>query len=756
MANDMTGLEKAASQGRENQLRFLVNVVARHWKLIAASVPVAVLGYFCFVQGYALFFQPPAPEVQWRAQTQLVVQQAEWEKEIFRSLAGTPLFRGTPTALAGRISARDLAADAVHAMVQDDLLNGGLMGGIFTEESVEAAIQPISSGLEVVPEDETGVIGVLGAASGREEARRIVDYAGRSFIERNQRFLSNEEQEALDFVHTQLKEVGQRLDQAESDVWQFKKEMGFTTGEQYETDLSALYDELRMNEASRSGLNDKLQEIANELKLNNEKLPEALGQINDAVITGLLNQLNTQLQEQFTLSVTYTPEFDDLKNLQADIEDTQRAILEAVRKLDGEADNGQLVWDRRQFLHSQYRQCQIDLTSLEIRASTVETRLDDMMKQWPVLSEKRKQFESLQRASAQFQKQFDLLVDKKTELEDAIRRGAAPVKRGEYVTDLGMTKGRESQHGWLDYFIAAVIGLLAGLAISVAWELNDTSIRSVEDVTEYIGLDVIGMIPRMQFGRTLRRPRNRGNYVAIKEESEVDACIVTQHDPKSPISEAYRTLRTNFQFATIQQKPKTILVTSAVPGEGKTTTAVNMAVTFADSGFKVLLVDTDLRRPHVHHVLKMQRGPGLADVLRQGLDYHPLVRQTRIKNLWSISSGHVPPNPSELIGSERMRNVMQSMASHFDLVICDAPSVLVVTDPVLLATNVDAVVIVASATYARRETVLRAKRLMETAKAHIAGVVLNGIDATRRHYYYYYYYYDESASGHHRKRWFNS
>jgi capsular exopolysaccharide synthesis family protein len=185
-------------------------------------------------------------------------------------------------------------------------------------------------------------------------------------------------------------------------------------------------------------------------------------------------------------------------------------------------------------------------------------------------------------------------------------------------------------------------------------------------------------------------------------------------------------------LATIQQKPRTVLVTSAVPGEGKTTTAVNMAVTFADNGMRVLLVDADMRRPDVHQVLRMEQGPGLAELLRENLDPHAIVRPTRIENLWMASSGRVPPNPAEVLGSDKMRRLMRDLGKEFDLVLCDAPSILAVTDPVLLAKDVDAVVLVIAAQYARRETIARAKSLLETANANIAGAVLNGLAARRR------------------------
>jgi capsular exopolysaccharide synthesis family protein len=375
-----------------------------------------------------------------------------------------------------------------------------------------------------------------------------------------------------------------------------------------------------------------------------------------------------------------------------------------------------------------------------------------MIEQFPRINERRPEYVTLVRTAEKLRGQLNQLISRKTDLEEAMRQGAGALVRMSSAADLGATLRQEGSRLYLDVLIGAAIGLLIGFGLAIVLELSDTSIKNVEDVPEYVGLEVIGTIPMMHFGRGRGRGRPRGTFVEIRDEGEVDACIVTQHDPISPISEAYRTLRTNFQFATIKDRPRTVMVTSAIPGEGKTTTAVNMGVTFADSGFRVLLVDTDLRRPHVHHVLKMQRGPGLADALRQGLDFNPLIRQTRIRNLWTISSGHVPPNPSELIGSERMHNIVQDMGLQFDLVLFDAPSILVVTDPLLLAANVDSVVLVTAANRARRETVSRARKLMDTAHANIAGVVVNGLEVSRRHYYYYYYYYDDSSAGR-RRRW---
>lgn len=376
----------------------------------------------------------------------------------------------------------------------------------------------------------------------------------------------------------------------------------------------------------------------------------------------------------------------------------------------------------------------------------------------PELNKQSFDFQQITHKITQLRNQYDLMLQKEFEINSSIARDSATVERRSATQMLPPSYSRGTS-SFVSTLMAALLGLFIGFATAMMLEMNDTSIKSPEDIVKYLNLEVIGMIPEMVFGKSPtkakkgNRHRRKGAYMVSSDEEQIDASIVTQHDPKSPISEAYRSFRTNFQFATLKLKPKSIMVTSSVPGEGKTTTAVNFAVTMADRGIKVLIVDTDLRRPNVHRVLKIDRGTGLADVLRDQIPLDDVIRPTRTENLWIISSGRVPPNPSELIGSNHMQKLMLELGESFDLVVCDAPSVLVVTDPVLLATHVDTVALVVSVEYARRETIQRAKELLETANPHIAGVVLNGLKATVRHYYYYYYYYDDRAQ-HGRRKWF--
>jgi capsular exopolysaccharide synthesis family protein len=716
----------------------------RRWRLIAVFTAIASVGYGLFgVLGFAV--QP-----QYVGTAQLRVEQSPWDKNLLRDVGRKPLFLNTPEAVVGRVSRHGVAEDLTRALIQQDLADGLPNGAISTEEEFLAKVVEMESRVRVEPLPDAGMIQITAMAPGQQEAKRIAEFAARVFIDRNRQFLLEEEEETHHFVLQKLDEVGKDLEVADSNLWEFRKDMGFRTKDQVAGEIQDLTREVTSAETTQEEIRAKMGGIEEQLAEKNEQLPLSIGQISDDIVTGLVGELNELHRERITLSVVWQPNQGPLRDLQARIEEKEQAILQAMQEVDAGITSGMNVLEDRRSLRNQYLALQLQLSSLGIQSSTNRRLINELEQLIPELTERDKDYQNLLREAEQLRRQFNTLLDKRLEIATGLNREQGYVERQSVAMASALPMDQQVKP-WMNFVIGAFVGLVIGFGLAVMAEMNDTSIRSIEDVTEFIGLDVIGTIPQMRFGK--EKAKRRGDYVVMSDEGQVDACIVTQHDPKSPISEAYRTLRTTFQLKTLHQKPKSIMVTSSVPAEGKTTTAVNMAVAFADTGLRVLVIDTDLRRPHVHHVLRMERGPGLADVLREGYDVHTVIRPAGIENLWIISSGRVPPNPSELIGSERMRQLLKQLGTEFDLVICDAPSMLVVTDPVLLATEVDAVIHVVSAEHARRETVLRGKKLLETARANIAGVVLNNLKATRRHYYYYYYYYDESASEK-PKRWY--
>ncbi|MCP3739695.1 CpsD/CapB family tyrosine-protein kinase [Rossellomorea sp. BNER] len=214
--------------------------------------------------------------------------------------------------------------------------------------------------------------------------------------------------------------------------------------------------------------------------------------------------------------------------------------------------------------------------------------------------------------------------------------------------------------------------------------------------------------------------------------------LVTNANPKSPISEQFRTLRTNIEYSAIDQPYRSIMVTSTGPGEGKSTTVANLAVVYAQQGKKVLLVDADLRKPTLHYTLQLLNNSGLTSVLTKQVRLLDAVQQTRIENLDGLTSGPIPPNPAELLGSKGMDDTLEEIYKLYDMVLFDTPPVMAVTDPQILSNKCHGTILVTSSGHTDIEGAKKAKELLTSAKAKLLGVVLNNKDSKDTNFYYYY------------------
>ncbi|MBI2910168.1 MAG: CpsD/CapB family tyrosine-protein kinase [Chloroflexi bacterium] len=263
-------------------------------------------------------------------------------------------------------------------------------------------------------------------------------------------------------------------------------------------------------------------------------------------------------------------------------------------------------------------------------------------------------------------------------------------------------------------------------------ERLDDTIKTPEDVSENLALSTLGNIGRL-------RGRNPGDR------------LIAGHHPKSPLSEGYRTLRTNLQFSTVDKSLSSLLVTSPSPGEGKSVTAANLGVVMAQTGLSVVLVDSDLRRPTLHRVFELPNNVGLTTLLlRDDFSLEGHLQATKQGNLRLLTSGPLPPNPSELLSSKRMKGLLQHLREMAEVVILDSPPVLAVTDAAVLARQVDGVLLVLDSGRTRRDMAVRAADDLRKIGGQIFGVALNKMGAGGG-YYYHYYYYSSDGERHRRK-----
>jgi polysaccharide biosynthesis transport protein len=287
---------------------------------------------------------------------------------------------------------------------------------------------------------------------------------------------------------------------------------------------------------------------------------------------------------------------------------------------------------------------------------------------------------------------------------------------------------------------AVLLGLATGVGLAFLLEGLDNTIRTTEQAQMVSGLAPLGMIPLGS--KSAREGSNSKRLVIASSKEAVE--LVTQVRPQSQMAESYRALRTSLLLSNLGSPPKVIMITSALPQEGKTTTSINTAVVLAQKGTRVLLIDADLRRPSIHKTLGMGPRSGLSNVLTGSTKLEQAITRTPIlPNLYVLPAGTPPPNPAELLASMNMRDVLNELRDQYDHIVVDTPPSLSVTDAVVLSQRADAVVLIIRSGQTSKQALRRARDVLARVNAKVVGVLLNAVDLSSPDYYYYYEYQDK-------------
>ncbi|MGA2414801.1 MAG: polysaccharide biosynthesis tyrosine autokinase [Candidatus Sulfotelmatobacter sp.] len=284
---------------------------------------------------------------------------------------------------------------------------------------------------------------------------------------------------------------------------------------------------------------------------------------------------------------------------------------------------------------------------------------------------------------------------------------------------------------------AFMLGLTSGLGLAFLLEGLDSTVRTTEQAQMISGLPPLGMIPLGS--RSTREGANSKRLVIASSKEAVE--LITQVRPQSQMAESYRALRTSLLLSNLGAPPKVIMITSALPQEGKTTTSINCAVVLAQKGIRVLLIDADLRRPSIHKTLGMGPRSGLSNVLTGSatLD-QAITRSPILPNLNVLPAGTPPPNPAELLASTNMRDMLDQLRGQYDHIVVDTPPTLSVTDAVVLSPRADAIVLVIRSGQTTKQALRRSRDILMQVNAKVSGVLLNAVDLSSPDYYYYYEY----------------
>ncbi|MDP2340148.1 MAG: polysaccharide biosynthesis tyrosine autokinase [Deltaproteobacteria bacterium] len=525
--------------------------------------------------------------------------------------------------------------------------------------------------------------------------------------------------DASEWLTTQHEELRQKLRQSENGLLKFMADNNVLNAsissqlDEVTQRLKAFNANLATEEAG--GIRDVLNVKALEQVRADPTLIDTLPEIQTA---GVVNQLKTRLIEvrglEMELSARYLGDHPKMKliaeqkvTLQADLEREVAALLTSMER----AKNS--------------RQSSIDgLKAALAEERTKEARLNKLLID----------YERMKRERDTDAKLFDMVTGR---IKEAGLTGAQPFNNVR-VLDKAIPPSAPFKPNMQQALLGALIaGFVLGVGIALLLELADTTVKSQEDLERLVDVPFLGVLPLIAINGE-KRPGDRAAELEAMRERD----LFLLKNPRSAVAECARFIRTNLMFMSPDRPLKTLVVTSPAPQEGKSTTAVMTAITMAQAGSRTLIVDTDLRKPRLHRVFGIDGDIGLSAVLLGESSIENAVRKTEVPNLDVLVCGALPPNPSEILLSDKFRELVRDLAKRYDRVIFDAPPMGPVTDPAILGTLVDGVLLVTKCEKTTKASVKQAMRALKDANTRVFGVILNDVDVSSKRYgasYYSYY-----------------
>lgn len=595
------------------------------------------------------------------------------------------------------------------------------------------SVRPVSRDVDMIQVTVTSTV--------PEEAALIANLYASEYVDYNQVSSRSRMRASREFLGEQTERLDSMLTAAERDIMSYSETSGIVAPEEEARQLleqvmdlekrryEALY-VLRAAEAERDAITSELDAIR-------PGLARTLSSTDNLFVQSLLARI-TQLQMEIEERLSRNPALRDQMDTDEEISRRQRQIEElsaqlaaGTERLTADAVNTQGLSFRGRTpeevlatvsdLQQRLLEKEIEITGSEARLDVLNSSLDIYRDQLNAIPNKSVALARLTRNLQTSEQMFTSLYGK---LQEARIAELSEIGYVEIIDEAIVAENPVSPRVPLNLLLGAVLGLMLGVGLAFVRNAMDNRIRKPEDLRK-LGHTVVGVVSSMQ---TLIRTDFGGRESVELDGQKYDTRLIALLNPLSPIAEGYRRIRTNLQFSRPDKVVQTVLVTSPGPGEGKTVTSFNLAVTMAQSGRRTLYVDADLRRPSGHKMIHMRREPGLVDHLfSEWIDMSQF--ETVVENLYAIPTGKQVPNPAEILGSRRMRQFLEQVRNEFDVIIIDTPPVLAVSDALLISAQVDATVIVCSAGETKIPAVSHTVEALRDVGAAVAGVVINRFDA---------------------------
>lgn len=635
------------------------------------------------------------------------------------------------------MSSRDVAS----RVVKEYKLNGDpeFMGvpeadrRSFEPVSVETAARRLQDMITIEPVKESRLVMVHADNRDPQRAQLYSNAIAKAYLDNNLETILQSTVDAVDWLSKQLDDAQAKLNTSEQNVYDYRKEHGIMSVSLEErqnmltAQMTALATKLTEAKAERIAIQSEKKAMEDLVSIE-DPMAIPLEKINtNALIQQLKQEYGTLSMEYSELSERYGAKFPRMVELQAKLErikgDIQREVKNVLMAVDAK------------------------LAAAKDTENELRKSLDTLRRQAMDLGEKGVAYHRLERERKNNEEIYQILMgrSKEADLSRLLRVNNV------HILDPALlpTEPIRPRLHW-NLTLALIVGLLVGVGLALLLELSDRTIRTQEDI-ESRGVAFLGIVPSI--GTAALRPYQKG-YANLKKakrshpasrkqtkKGDVSAFDLFVHEnPKSQVSESCRAIRTNLLFMSANRSLKTLLVTSPSPQEGKTTVAVNLATVMAQAGSRVLLVDTDMRRPRLHRTFRLSPKKGISSMVLGESSVEDSIHATSVDHLDVLPCGPIPPNPAELIHMERFGKVLSELAAMYDHLILDSPPVGVVTDAAILSKLVDGTVLIVKSLRTSREAFKHAVGVLRDIDSSILGAVLNDLDFTNRKYGQHYYH----------------
>ncbi|RJP80383.1 MAG: polysaccharide biosynthesis tyrosine autokinase [Candidatus Zixiibacteriota bacterium] len=706
-----------------------------------------ILLCFLVVLGTTTFFTYRMEPVYQASTSIMIEDKGRLEQSVF----GFSNLLASQTTIANQvevIKSRTLAERVIHALEASQYRdNLKIMADYDRHDrpvNFNGKVKLLRESITVEPVKETDIIVLKVTANSAFESAYLANEIARQFFGQNLEYSKGEVGEVRRFLESQLDSVRMKLSESEEQLKLYKESHKLVALDEETEKLVEQTATFRahLNEAEAELQENvlALQDLRNKFAESKSTLVEDVSRISSPLITELQTRIAEKQALIANLIAKSSPGYEIVvKDVEREIDEAKKALIEEAHKIANSGISSIDPLKTSQELFDQILRADINIKSLTARTEALGTVVNSYESQLEALPEKNLELVRLMRDAELNEKIFLMRSEKYEESRIAEAGKTANVR----IIDPAVPPPKPIRpNRQLNVFLAIFFGLGLGVAISFAIELLDGSVRTVEDL-EKLKVSVLGAIPTIDPEEIARRMKRHGHKLSPEDRARLTSKLITNFSPKSPVSEAYRSLRTNILFANLDRQAKTLVVSSSATKEGKSTTVANLAITMAQMGSRVLIVDADLRRPTMHTLFKIERQIGLSNALLGNYTLDEVIKPTGIENLDIITAGDIPPNPSELLSSNAMRKTLALLQQRYDMILLDSPPVIAVTDAAVLSTRTDAVLLVVSSGYVTRKEVDRAIQLLGNVRANLIGVLLNGLDVKRIYgsYYYYYHYY---------------